>query len=75
MKLKLLENGYREFSKGHFPLGGIFRAERHFGGEWVSKDKRKYHSAQNNPSGGKQTLNKALLIFGISAAKTGLYRK
>ena len=34
-------------SKGHFPLGGIFRAERHpVGGEWASKDKRKYRSAR-----------------------------
>ena len=53
---------YKSFRKGHFPLGGIFRTERHFllfkrpiGGEWASKDKRKYSAPKISPSG-KQPL-------------------
>ena len=45
--------------KGHFPLGGIFRAELHF---LLFKDqlaesgsqKTKYHSARKIPPSGKQ---------------------
>ena len=59
LKLQCVPNLY---FKGHFPLGGIFRAERHFllfkdQLERVGvKDKRKYHSVRKIPPSGKRPL-------------------